>query len=55
MRRYLALVERQKPAGRGDAVGAEADELFGRVEKRVEKAFGLSQTTRRGEAPGTTL
>jgi hypothetical protein len=50
MSRYLALIERQKPAGRGDAVGTEADELFGRVEKFIEQPFGLvaDDAARRG-------
>jgi hypothetical protein len=55
MRCDLALVERQEPASRGDAVGAEADELVGGGEKFCEEPCALSQTTRRGEAPGTTL
>src|SRR5271165_4519303 len=50
MRRYLALIERQKPASRGDAVGAEAHEFFGGVEKPAEQPLGLvaDDAARRG-------
>ena len=41
MRGYLALVERQKSTGRGDAVGAEANELLGGAKKFVEQSLGL--------------
>ena len=41
MRGDLALIERQKPAGRGDAVGAELHELGGGVEKRVDAALAI--------------
>src|SRR5215470_12734043 len=55
MRRYLALKERQKSAGRGDAVGAEAHELGGSVEKLIEQSFRLvaDDAVRRG--PGDDL
>ena len=39
MRRDLALKKRQKPAGRGDAVGAEANELIGGGKEFVEQPF----------------
>jgi len=50
MRRYLAPVEREKPASRRYAVGAEARELDGGVEKFVEQPLGLvaDDAARRG-------